>query len=58
MALSAVSPEVQQLCDEVARFVREEVDPRSREIEENDAVPDDLIQLAREVGLFGLTIPE
>ncbi len=53
-----VSAEVRQLCDEVALFVREQVDPRSREIEENDAVPADLIALAREVGLFGLTIPE
>ncbi len=53
-----VSAEVRQLCDEVQRFVREQVDPRSREIEETDAVPDDLIQMARDVGLFGLTIPE
>ncbi|MGA0115400.1 MAG: acyl-CoA dehydrogenase family protein, partial [Burkholderiales bacterium] len=53
-----VSSEVRQLCDEVARFVREQVDPRSREIEENDAVPEDLIRLARDMGLFGLTIPE
>ncbi len=54
----AVSSEVRQLCDEVQRFLREQVDPRSRWIEENDAVPDDLIQLARDMGLFGLTIPE
>ena len=53
-----VSQEVRLLCDEVAKFVREEVDPRSRWIEENDAIPDDLMQLAREMGLFGLTIPE
>ena len=46
------------LCDEVRRFVREQVDPRSRWIEENDAIPDDLIRLARDMGLFGLTIPE
>jgi acyl-CoA dehydrogenase len=46
------------LCDEVRRFIREQVDPRSRWIEENDAIPDDLLQMAREVGLFGLTIPE
>ena len=54
----AVSQEVRLLCDEVAKFVRDEVDPRSRWIEENDAIPDDLMQLAREMGLFGLTIPE
>ena len=52
------SPEVQSLCDEVRRFVQKEVDPRSRWIEENDAIPDDLVQKARELGLFGLTIPE
>ena len=32
-----VTPEVRALCDEVARFLRKEVDPRSREIEESDA---------------------
>src|SRR5688572_15534924 len=50
--------EVRQLCDEIRRFIRAEVDPRSREIEESDAVPEELIQKARELGLFGLTIPE
>jgi acyl-CoA dehydrogenase len=52
------SAEVRQLCDEIRRFIRAEVDPRSREIEENDEIPRDLIDKAREVGLFGLTIPE
>jgi acyl-CoA dehydrogenase len=53
-----VSQEVRLLCNEVAKFVRDEVDPRSRWIEENDAIPDDLVRLARDMGLFGLTIPE
>ncbi len=53
-----MSPEVRLLCDEVRRFIRDEVEPRSRWIEEHDAVPDDLVQMAREMGLFGLTIPE
>lgn len=53
-----LSQEVRLLCDEVRRFIREEVDPRSRWIEENDAIPEDLLQKAREMGLFGLTIPE
>jgi acyl-CoA dehydrogenase len=52
------STEVRQLCDQIRRFIRAEVDPRSREIEESDAVPEDLIGKARELGLFGLTIPE
>src|SRR5688572_33237348 len=50
--------EVRQLCDEIRRFIRAEVDPRSRWIEENDEVPEDLIAKARDIGLFGLTIPE
>ena len=50
--------EVQALCDEVRRFVVKEVDPRSRWIEENDAIPEDLFAKTRELGLFGLTIPE
>ena len=49
-----ISTEVRQLCDEVAKFVREQVDPRSRWIEENDAIPDDLMQLARDMGLFSM----
>jgi acyl-CoA dehydrogenase len=53
-----LSSEVEILRDEVQRFIREQVDPRSRWIEENDAMPDDLLQMSREMGLFGLTIPE
>ena len=53
-----LSQEVRLLCDEVRRFIRDEVDPCSRWIEENDAIPEDLMQKAREMGLFGLTIPE
>lgn len=52
------TPEVRQFCDEIRRFIRAEVDPRSREIEEKDEMPRDLIDKARELGLFGLTIPE
>lgn len=53
-----LSAEVNMLCDEVRRFIRDEVEPRSRWIEENDAIPDDLVKLARDMGWFGLTIPE
>ena len=53
-----LKPEVRQLCDEVRRFIQKEVDPRSRWIEENDAIPEELLQKARALGLFGLTIPE
>jgi acyl-CoA dehydrogenase len=53
-----LKPEVQALCDEIRRFLAKEVDPRALEIEESDAIPADLHQKARDMGLFGLTIPE
>ena len=53
-----LSPEVRRLCEEVRRFIRKEVDPRSRWIEEHDTIPEELLRMARELGLFGLTIPE
>jgi len=53
-----LSPEVVQLCEEVRRFVEKEVDPRARWIEEHDAIPEELVRMARDMGLFGITIPE
>lgn len=43
---------------ELRRFIEAEVETRSRWIEENDTIPDDLMAMARDLGLFGLTIPE
>ncbi|MBI2296057.1 MAG: acyl-CoA dehydrogenase family protein, partial [Betaproteobacteria bacterium] len=53
-----LSPEVRRLCEEVRRFIEKEVEPRSRWIEEHDAIPEELVRMARELGLFGLTVPE
>src|SRR5882672_1938274 len=53
-----LSPDVARLCEEVRRFIQKEVDPRSRWIEEHDAIPEELLKAGRELGLFGLTIPE
>ncbi len=39
-------------------FVRTTVLPREREILDNDRVPDDLRQQAKDMGLFGYTIPQ
>ena len=54
----ATNADVQAFCDQIREFIRGEVDPRSRWIEENDALPEDLLALTRNIGLFGLTIPE
>jgi acyl-CoA dehydrogenase len=53
-----LSNDVKRLCEELRRFIQKEVDPRSRWIEEHDTIPEELLRMARELGLFGLTIPE
>jgi len=50
--------EFADVLDAVRRFVRTQVVPREAEIEETDAIPDDLRRAAVEMGLFGYTLPE
>ncbi|WP_321796275.1 acyl-CoA dehydrogenase family protein [Caballeronia sp. J97] len=44
--------------DTIRRFVREKLVPREGEVDETDTIPADLIDAMREIGMFGLTIPE
>ena len=44
--------------DAVRQFVRTEVVPREEEIEDSDAIPDDIRNAAVQMGLFGYTLPE
>ncbi len=46
------------LNDSVRRFVRERLLPAEDQVEELNAVPDDIVADMRELGLFGLSIPE
>jgi len=46
------------LQESVREFVEEQANKRWREIDETDELPEDLIQGARELGLFGLSIPQ
>lgn len=50
--------EIVQLRDTVRRFVADEVEPRANEIDETNRVPEAILDKARELGLFGLSIPE
>ena len=49
---------LQQLLSTIRDFVRNELIPREHEVDENDRIPQDIVQQMREMGLFGLTIPE
>ena len=42
----------------VSAFVAKGVDPRAKEIEETDAIPEDIVAKCKDMGLFGLGIPE
>lgn len=47
-----------QLLDTVTRFTRERLLPAEETVEETDEIPDGLVQEMRDLGLFGLSIPE
>jgi acyl-CoA dehydrogenase len=49
---------ISQLCDAVRRFVRVRLQPLEQQVAETDALPADVVQEMRELGLFGLSIPQ
>ena len=48
----------EQFLNQLRRFVRERLIPAERAIMESDEIPADIVREMREMGLFGLTIPE
>lgn len=46
------------LVDSVSRFVRQRLVPLEEQVAHDDAIPQDVINDMREMGLFGMTIPE
>lgn len=46
------------LRDNIARFVRERLIPNEERVAESDEIPRDIVRDMKEMGLFGLTIPE
>jgi acyl-CoA dehydrogenase len=47
-----------QFLDTLDRFVKERLIPNEARIADDDAIPPELVQEIRDMGLFGLTIPE
>jgi len=47
-----------QLLTTLDRFVQERLIPAERQVADEDAIPDDILRDIRELGLFGLSIPE
>jgi acyl-CoA dehydrogenase len=42
----------------VGNFIRREVVPIEQQIDEEDRIPDEIIQRCKDIGLYGITIPE
>jgi acyl-CoA dehydrogenase len=49
---------LQALLDQIERFVRDRLIPNEAEVSESDRVPPQIVTEMRELGLFGLSIPE
>ena len=49
---------LQQFIDTVRRYVRERLIPLEHQVAEDDQIPEDVIEEMKDMGLFGLSIPE
>ncbi|MFV8829895.1 acyl-CoA dehydrogenase family protein [Alkalihalobacterium sp. APHAB7] len=56
--MSLLTDENLQMKLMIRSFVENEVEPYAQQIEEEDRIPDHLIEKAKEIGLFGISIPE
>ncbi|WP_185792574.1 acyl-CoA dehydrogenase family protein [Actinoallomurus bryophytorum] len=56
--MTALSDEEKAIVEVVAEFVDREVRPAARELEHANAYPGKLIERMKELGVFGLTVPE
>ena len=42
----------------IRRFVQTELEPITRQVEQQNEIPEEIVEQMKELGLFGLTIPE
>jgi len=49
---------LQALLDNIRRFVRQELVPAEKEVDETDEIPPHIVQSMKHLGLCGMTIPE
>lgn len=57
-AEATLSDRASELRDATRKFVENEVEPRAREIEEENRIPAELLERAKEIGLFAISIPQ
>ncbi|MFH1057893.1 MAG: acyl-CoA dehydrogenase family protein, partial [Pseudomonadota bacterium] len=54
----SIPENLSMMVDTVRRFVKKDLDPISQQVEDEDHIPEDIVQKMAELGLFGLAIPE
>jgi len=42
----------------IRKFVKEDLEPISRQVEEEEHIPEQIVDKMRSLGLFGISIPE
>ncbi len=48
----------EQFHEQLERYVRERLIPAEKDMIEHDKVPDDILSEMKDMGLFGLTVPD
>ncbi|WP_284124101.1 acyl-CoA dehydrogenase family protein [Parerythrobacter aestuarii] len=48
----------EQFVEQLERYVRERLIPAEKDVIANDKIPEDIVEEMKEMGLFGLTVPE
>ncbi|SEA32400.1 acyl-CoA dehydrogenase [Thalassobacillus cyri] len=56
--IETMAPEIEQMQQMVRNFAENEIEPLAQQIEEDDDIPKQLVEQAKELGLFGMSIPE
>ncbi|MFZ5584466.1 MAG: acyl-CoA dehydrogenase family protein [Thermodesulfobacteriota bacterium] len=54
----SIPENLSMMVDTVRRFVKKDLEPISQQVEDEDHIPDEIVQKMAELGLFGLSIPE
>ena len=49
---------IRMMRETVSRFVKNELEPISQKVEEEEKIPESIVQKMRDLGFFGLSIPE
>ena len=52
-----ISEDLRAMVDSVARFVKQDLEPISQQVEDEDQIPEHVVETMHDLGLFGLSLP-